>query len=223
MEQKDATVGILVQLADIYERRRRTDEAGKLVDRALQMDRDFPPALLTRARLERQAGHLEEAEKLLRSLMPKADQETRMRANYQLGMILDRQGRYDEAMAAFVEAKAPLQQLAGPFFIQRQLVGAHIREMLTSVSAEIFQALVGFWPGTPAAKRLAMLCGHPRSGTTLLEQVLDSHPDIISAEETEIFYEDVYVPLARTQPPPEPRPGLPSGVPSDRSNRTISA
>ena len=78
-EQKDATVGILVQLADIYERRRRTDEAAKLIDRALQMERDFPPALLTRARLERQAGHLEEAEKLLRSLLPKADQDIRTR------------------------------------------------------------------------------------------------------------------------------------------------
>ncbi len=36
--------------------------------------------------------------------------------------------------------------------------------------------------------RLALLGGHPRSGTTLLEQVLDSHPDIVSAEETEIFH-----------------------------------
>ncbi|MGA9778330.1 MAG: sulfotransferase [Verrucomicrobiia bacterium] len=208
-EQKDATVGILVQLADIYERRRRTDEAAKLIDRALQMDRNFPPALLTRARLERQAGHLEEAGKLLRSLIPKADQETRMRACYQLGLILDLQGRYDEAMAAFTEAKAPLQQLAGPFFIQRQLVGAHIREMLTSVSAEIFRRWFDLGRELQPPRRLAMLCGHPRSGTTLLEQVLDSHPDIISAEETEIFYEDAYVPLARTQPPPEPRPGLP--------------
>jgi len=39
--------------------------------------------------------------------------------------------------------------------------------------------------------------------------VLDSHPDIISAEETPIFYESVYVPLARMQPPQVPRPGLP--------------
>ncbi len=48
--------------------------------------------------------------------------------------------------------------------------------------------------------RLALLGGHPRSGTTLLEQVLDSHPDIVSAEETEIFYNDAYGPLLRGHP-----------------------
>ena len=126
-------------------------------------------------------------------------------------------------MAAFVEAKAPLQRLAGPFFIQRQLVGAHIREMLTSVSAEIFGRWLDFGRELQPARRLAMLCGHPRSGTTLLEQVLDSHPDIISAEETEIFYEDVYVPLARTQPPPEPRPGLPQEFQMTVRGRTVHA
>ena len=35
----------------------------------------------------------------------------------------------------------------------------------------------------------AVICGHPRSGTTLLEQILDSHPQVVSAEETAIFFE----------------------------------
>ena len=41
-EQKDATAGTLVHLAELYERLRRLDEAAKLIDRALQMDRDLP-------------------------------------------------------------------------------------------------------------------------------------------------------------------------------------
>ncbi|MGH7990699.1 MAG: sulfotransferase family protein, partial [Limisphaerales bacterium] len=48
--------------------------------------------------------------------------------------------------------------------------------------------------------RLALLGGHPRSGTTLLEQVLDAHPNIVSAEETEIFKHDAYIPIMRSQP-----------------------
>jgi hypothetical protein len=44
-------------------------------------------------------------------------------------------------------------------------------------------------------RRIALLTGHPRSGTTLLEQVIDSHPDVVSAEETEIFYNEAYGPL----------------------------
>jgi tetratricopeptide (TPR) repeat protein len=208
-EQKDAAPAMLVQLAGLYERLRRLDEAGKLIDRALLMERDFPPALLARARMERHAGHLEEAEKLLRSLLPKADRDTRIRANYQLGAVLDRQGRYDEAMSAFIEAKAPFQSEAGAYFLQRQIVSAHWREMLSGISPEILQRWFDSGRELQPARRLGLLCGHPRSGTTLLEQVLDSHPDIISAEETEIFYEDVYVPMARTRPPETPRPGLP--------------
>jgi len=44
-----------------------------------------------------------------------------------------------------------------------------------------------------------LLGGHPRSGTTLLEQVMDSHPDILSSEETPIFYE-TYLDLKKGSP-----------------------
>ena len=49
-------------------------------------------------------------------------------------------------------------------------------------------------------RRIALLCGHPRSGTTLLEQVLDAHSDIISAEETKVMHDDAYLPVIRDFP-----------------------
>ena len=49
-------------------------------------------------------------------------------------------------------------------------------------------------------RRLTLLGGHPRSGTTLLEQVIDSHPEVVSAEETEIFYNEAYGPLLQGHP-----------------------
>jgi hypothetical protein len=42
-----------------------------------------------------------------------------------------------------------------------------------------------------------VLCGHPRSGTTLLEQVLDCHDDIVTAEETHVLHDEAYLPLSR--------------------------
>ena len=42
-----------------------------------------------------------------------------------------------------------------------------------------------------------LLTSHPRSGTTLLEQVLDSHPGAISADELQIMSDMVYVPLGQ--------------------------
>ena len=37
------------------------------------------------------------------------------------------------------------------------------------------------------ARRTALLTGFPRSGTTLLEQLLDAHPDLISSEERDFI------------------------------------
>ena len=54
------------------------------------------------------------------------------------------------------------------------------------------------------ARRLALLCGHPRSGTTLLEQVLDAHPDIVTQEETHILHDEAYLPLSRGFAPDAP-------------------
>ncbi len=61
------------QLAEVYERLRRSNEAASLVERALQSDAACAPALLLRARLERQSGLLETAEKTLRTFPTQAE------------------------------------------------------------------------------------------------------------------------------------------------------
>lgn len=50
--------------------------------------------------------------------------------------------------------------------------------------------------------------GHPRSGTTLLEQVLDSHPDIVSAEEAENFALFAFWPIMRAHETADPFKGM---------------
>lgn len=40
--------------------------------------------------------------------------------------------------------------------------------------------------------RVALLTGFPRSGTTLLEQLLDAHPDLVSSEERDFIGQELY-------------------------------
>ena len=187
---------ILVELARIRLRQGRLDDATELLNRASQLNHDFTPMLLVRARLHRLAGQLEEAEKILRSFVtrPEANGWVRAEGWYELGATLDRQGRYDEAMKAFLEAKsAKLPATAHPV-VDWKTVEADSKRIAESISADVLR----HWHepgGAPPSRRLALLCGHPRSGTTLLEQVLDSHPGIVSAEETQIFYDEAFVPL----------------------------
>jgi len=202
LEQPDAAADTAARLAEFYERLHRTDDAAALVERALHLDDACPLARLTQAKLHRRAGRLAEAEQVLRPILTAADREFRIRGFYELGAIYDRQERYDEAMSAFGEAKALLQPDAPPLLAQLQLIIKYLNEMRDSVSAE----MVARWFDSSRellqpAQRLALLAGHARSGTTLLEQVLDSHPDIVSAGETSLFHEDAYMPLARNLPP----------------------
>src|SRR5207244_1402968 len=74
------------------------------------------------------------------------------------------------------------------------------REMDQTITAEVLGRWRADGEKLNPARRIALLCGHPRSGTTLLEQVLDAHPDIISAEETKLMHDEAYLPLIRDFP-----------------------
>jgi len=197
VKQPDAQPETFAKLAELYERLHRLPEASSFVDRALRLDSTCAAALLTRARLERQAGHWEMSERLLRSFPINAQRELRIHCYYELGMNLDRQGRYEEAMTAFLDAKALLSSDAPPLLIQRQAILDYWGELQSKISKEILKRWLDHGTVLSPVRRIAFLGGHARSGTTLLEQVLDSHPDIVSAEETTIFYDNVYVPLTR--------------------------
>src|SRR5215471_7902245 len=82
-----------IQLARLYERVRRLDESQAMVDRVLHLAPQNPEALLTRARLLRQAGRVEEAEKIIRAFVahPNPDAWLHAQTWYELGAILDRQ------------------------------------------------------------------------------------------------------------------------------------
>ena len=75
----------------------------------------------------------------------------------------------------------------------------------------------------PLAGGLVLLTSHPRSGTTLLEQVLDSHPGAISADELQVMAEMVYVPLGRKAKSPDPVPQVLDRTPLEDLNSARQA
>ena len=77
---------------------------------------------------------------------------------------------------------------------------AQLAQMEKDISAVMLQRWFELCPQLQPQRKLTLLCGHPRSGTTLLEQVLDSHPGIISAEETIVFEDNALPPLTHAYP-----------------------
>jgi Tfp pilus assembly protein PilF len=201
-EKKGVSIGALVNLTDIYIRDKRLGEAAELIARAAQLDRKDPRVLFQQAALRRSQGNIPEAESILRELlaMPKAVTSARIRAFYELAGILDSQGQYDEVMTALLEAKALMRPHMASHAAILQHMQSRAKEMERSITAAVLDRWHADADKLQPLRRIALLCGHPRSGTTLLEQVLDAHSDIISAEETKVMHDDAYLPVIRDFP-----------------------
>jgi tetratricopeptide (TPR) repeat protein len=186
------------RLANIYERLHQLDAAREALDRALAMKPSGDELRLLDVVLTRRQGERVAAESKVRALLADgpADERVHGKAWYELAHILDAQKDYDGAMAALLRAKEFARRRAGLALEHNKKMLAKNQEMLDTLTPEHFQR----WSECSfddAPRRLALLAGHPRSGTTMLEQVLRGHRELISLEERNVMAEEVYMMLGR--------------------------
>lgn len=171
-----------IGLATLALRRGETGEARRLAGSAPGL----PAAALIVAEAAIAEGEAAQAEAALRALsgggrIGPLDEAT---AKSLLGDALDKQGRFAEAFEAWREANA---------LLRRHYAGRHGGRTIALVRA-LTDALEGkrFAPGAGAAgpaRRHVFLLGFPRSGTTLIEQVLEEHDEIVTLPERECLAE----------------------------------
>ena len=136
---------------------------------------------------------LEAAERRLRDLIASEPKHPYVRyaCRYELAQILDRDGRCDDAMGLLVEAKQIVRGLTDTEVLLRGYdQGAEsARRFTRSLPKTILRTWAEHFPEgkREPIPRLAFLGGHPRSGTTLLEQVLDAHPGVAALDEPTAF------------------------------------
>ncbi|MFB6261416.1 MAG: sulfotransferase, partial [Thiohalorhabdaceae bacterium] len=106
--------------------------------------------------------------------MPKGVQ---MGMYFQLGGLLDKIGRYDQAIEAYHKAN----QLK-PRSYNRQAQENHFRRIKEQYTAEFLESAPR---ATHGSRRPVFIVGMPRSGTSLTEQILASHPQVHGAGELE--------------------------------------
>jgi len=181
---------VLANFALLYERANRLDEARQAI---AELDAAAGPATsgsasaqLARAKLAAREGRLEDARTAYTELIEQLPTPARRhKLNFELGKALDRLGDTDAAYAVFEAAQQGkldhLRQTRPDLFDGRDPLAA----LDERVSAVEYAA----WPArsAPDAEHSPIfVVGYPRSGTTLLEQILDAHPALCAMDERPI-------------------------------------
>jgi len=171
--------------ATVLEKCNRLDDARIEVNNSLKLLPNNYGAIVNLAVLEYRDANYEHAHNYLMSLDIKGKTyETAATIRQLQGLVLDKLGRYTEAFAMFRDANQ--FEMRSPAY--QYLKGSHqsdlrnIRDMSSYLSAERIRS----WrplPYTPFTTPPVFLVGFPRSGTTLMEQVLNAHPKIITLDE----------------------------------------
>lgn len=120
---------------------------------------------------------------------PQRGRAARINAGHSLGQWLDTQGRFHEAFDAFTKAK----QLAAQGMRPYDSAGA---ERATRTLMQVFDGREPQAPPRPPGDEVEPLfvCGAFRSGSTLVEQVLGAHPDVMRAGEQDWLMRRIMVP-----------------------------
>ena len=171
-------------LAALQERRNQLDEALASLERALEQAPGNHQCLFNKAVVLRRQQRSEEALSILEQLenaqMP---EEFLIRRFFEMGKILDAQGHFEQAFNAFRDGNDRQRYSAAFARVDGQRYLERIERMQRLLDQQELQdAATAQTQASPI-----FLVGFPRSGTTLLDQVLDSHPALCVVEEAQVL------------------------------------
>lgn len=194
-DNTDAAVGV----AAVHEKRGEFEKARALLDPLAARGHAELRFAMVYAGVARHFDRRADAIALLERVLTEeplepADQAT---LNYRLGKLHDELGHHDEAFACFQAANAHQARFARP--------DRHLEIMTRSTAWFTPQALARTAHATHRSEQPVFIVGMPRSGTTLVEQILSSHPRVYGGGESTGIAE-LAERLPRQIPPARPYP-----------------
>jgi tetratricopeptide (TPR) repeat protein len=181
----------LAALATIAMRRGDVTQARSLAEEALRLHADHPGASLVMASTDFDRGAAEEARTRLEALLSRRtlDERQTQVALALLGDALDRLGRTEEAFAAYTRMNEETVRVNAWRFDDGGRVESHlefVRRLTRWFDKQDHTEWRTPFPAGDYAspvRRHVFLLGYPRSGNTLVENILASLPDVRGLEE----------------------------------------
>jgi Flp pilus assembly protein TadD len=210
LELQPRNLAALAGMASLCSRRGDHEDARRFAEQVLELEPSYPDASQVVAAADLAAGAPARSEERMRRLIaePRLSPLERAVAHGFLGDALDAQGRPDEAFAAYRTCNEERRRI----YASRYAGGPTTREVVRWATTCVTKALRRGAPArdgaaaqTPAApggrapgnrassppRVHVFLTGFPRSGTTLLEQLLANHGDVVTLDERETLVDAV--------------------------------
>jgi tetratricopeptide (TPR) repeat protein len=177
------SINVIGKLVEALEKTNKIDEAQAMIDCALKKTPNEVALLIPAAKLARRAKRIDEAVDLFeRVLQSTREPELLGDVNLQLGQLYDRRGEYERAFTRIA---------TGNQMIARSIGGVPEDHLAYVNKVRRYHAYVRRPPAPCPRNDIdetrsadpAFLFGFARSGTTLLGQVLDTHPLLSTLDE----------------------------------------
>ena len=121
------------------------------------------------------------------------DREVHWKAGHQLAMVMDKMGDYSGAGQVWQASKQGMEvNYASEIKVAREDFERKA-SLIRKLTDDLTPARIQSWREAGSGlSRPSVLVGHPRSGTTLLETILDRHSMLVSVEETTCMENEVF-------------------------------
>ncbi len=169
-------------LVAVLELTNRMEEAERAAVDLMRVSPDNPVGRVLKARVEQRAGRLEPARELLDSVLAERQEPIiRHMALVEMSQLLDRAAAYPDAFRARTEAKQLRRSMPDADSWDTKSFGEFVRRCHAWFTPE--RMAPADEPSGEFLDRPVFYVGFPRSGTTLMEQVLGAHPGLVTTSE----------------------------------------
>jgi tetratricopeptide (TPR) repeat protein len=174
---------VVAAQAGIYERLGKREEAAALLDPLIAEGRATPRVALVFSRFCHYLDRCDEILALLEGFLSGLELGDGVKADilFAIGAIRDRRNEYDKAFQRFEEANKLRRGEYDP-----EAYAGQVDQFIEVFSAERLESAPR--SGKSAIKPI-FIVGMPRSGSSLVEQIIAAHPDVCAVGETRAIFE----------------------------------